>query len=74
MDVQDGSLNSSRVVTENKNREEKMDLVILGVRQRVALNSVASSLGLPESGSQLCFKGPITSLCFSIFLSARWTL
>ena len=44
MDVQDGSLNSSRVVTENKNQEEKMDLVILGVRQRVALNSVASSL------------------------------
>ena len=31
MDVQDGSLNSSKVITENKNREENMGLVILGV-------------------------------------------
>ena len=31
MDVQDGSLNSSKVVTGNINQEENMALVILGV-------------------------------------------
>ena len=31
MDVQDGSLNSSKFVSENKNREENVDLVTLGV-------------------------------------------
>ena len=31
MGVQDGSLNSSKFVTKNKNREKNVDLVILGV-------------------------------------------